>query len=199
MERGNFAKKAEHRINHYFAEYVPPGMDRDQREAETEGIRRSLRDELTEVYGEPRVGVEKIAWLIRHRAGKAATRRRKGTLWSYRRELATPFGTKARATLGLLTLAGAGGWAAVGIVPIEPLPAIGTILLLLIAGWFCARTWLPQHRHLLPTASPVGQGDRGRSRRTHRQERPAAAAGAGGHRRGAHVSLASQRAAGCEQ
>ncbi|GAA2865841.1 hypothetical protein ABT362_59300 [Nonomuraea rubra] len=142
VQRGNFAKKAEHRIDHYFAKYVPPGMDRDQWDAETEGIRRSLRDELTEVYGETRVGVEKIAWLIRHRAGKAATRRRKGTLWSYRRELATPFGTKARATLGLLILAGAGGWAAVGIVPIEPLPAIGTILLLLIAGWFCARTWL---------------------------------------------------------
>ncbi|MEV4077875.1 hypothetical protein [Nonomuraea fuscirosea] len=142
VERGNFAKRAEHRINHYFAKYVPPGMDRDQWEAETEGIRRSLRDELTEVYGETRVGVEKVAWLIRHRAGKAATRRRKGTLWSYRRELATPLGTKVRATLGLLTLAGAGGWAAAGIVPVEPLPAIGTILLLLIAGWICARTWL---------------------------------------------------------
>ncbi|MEV4089593.1 hypothetical protein AB0J43_55950, partial [Nonomuraea fuscirosea] len=32
--------------------YVPPGMDRDQWEAETEGIRRSLRDELTEVYAD---------------------------------------------------------------------------------------------------------------------------------------------------
>ncbi|TYB69340.1 hypothetical protein FXF51_08980 [Nonomuraea sp. PA05] len=141
-ERGNFAKKAEHRINHYFAKYVPPGLDRDQWAAETEGIRRSLRDELTEVYGETRTGVEKIAWLIRHRASQAATRRRKGTLWSYRRELTTPRLTKARAILGFLTLAGAGGWAAAGIVPDEPLSATGTLLLLLISGWFCARTCL---------------------------------------------------------
>ncbi|MFF0775902.1 hypothetical protein ACFYUK_43920 [Nonomuraea wenchangensis] len=142
VERGSFAKRAEHRINHYFATYVPPGVDRDHWLAETEGMRRSLRDELTEVYGGTRVGVERIAWLIRHRASVASTRRRKGTLWSYRRELATPLWTKARAILGLLTLAGAGGWAVVGTVPMEPLSAIGTILLLLLSGWFCARTWL---------------------------------------------------------
>ncbi|WP_440068988.1 hypothetical protein [Streptosporangium sp. OZ121] len=141
-ERGSFAKRAEHRINHYFAKYVPSSVDRDNWLAETEGIRRSLRDELTEVYGETRVGVEKIAWLIRHRASDASTRRGKGTLWSYRQELATPMWTKARAILGLLTLTGGGGWAAVRIVPVEPLPAIGTILLLLIFGWICARTWL---------------------------------------------------------
>ncbi|MFI6927255.1 hypothetical protein ACIBIZ_45495 [Nonomuraea spiralis] len=164
-ERGSFARRAEHRINHYFAKYVPRGMDRDDWLAETEGMRRSLRDELTEVYGETRVGVEKIAWLIRHRASEAATRQRKGMLWSYRRELAAPLGTKARAILGLLTLAGAGGWAAVGTVPVGPLPAIGTILLLLISGWICSRTWLhivlEQRRYAADQAESLSayQGD----------------------------------------
>ena len=141
-ERGSFAKRAEQRINHYFAKYVPPGVDRDHWLVETGGMRLSLRNELTEVYGEAQAGVEKIAWLIRHRASEASTRRRDGTLWSYRQELSTPMRTKARAIVGLLTLTGAGGWAAVGTVPIDPLPTIGTILLLLISGWVCSRTWL---------------------------------------------------------
>ncbi|MEV0196123.1 hypothetical protein [Nonomuraea sp. NPDC050691] len=142
VEIGNFAKQAEHRINHYFAKYLPPGVDRGKWEAETKGIRRSLRDEIATVYGGRRVGVEKIAWLIRHRASDASRRRRKGTLWSYREELATPGRTKALAILGLLTLATGGGWAAVGAVPVEPLRAIGAILLLLVSGGISARAWL---------------------------------------------------------
>jgi len=139
---GSFAKKVENRINYYFAKYLPPGLDRDNWLAETAGIRQSLRDELAAVYEGKRVGVEKIAWLIRHRAGDAGARRRKGVLWSYREELATRGRTKALALLGLLTLASGGGWAAVGTVPVEPLPAIGTILVLLIFGWISARAWL---------------------------------------------------------
>ncbi|MEU0519411.1 hypothetical protein [Streptosporangium sp. NPDC006007] len=138
---GSFAKRVENRINYYFARYLPLSVDRDNWLAETEGIRRSLRDEVAAVYG-TRVGVEKIAWLLRHRAGDASTRRGKGTLWSYRAELATPGRTKALAILGLLTLASGGGWVAVGTVQVEPLPAIGTTLLLLISGWIGARAWL---------------------------------------------------------
>ncbi|MEV4223822.1 hypothetical protein [Nonomuraea sp. NPDC049725] len=141
-ERGSFAKRAEHRIDHYFATYLPPGVDRDNWMVHTRGIRCSLRDELAEVYGETRAGVERIAWLIRHRASDASTRQREGTLWSYRAELATPTRTKALAILGGLTLAGAGGWAAIGAVPVEPLRAIGTIILLLISAWVGARAWL---------------------------------------------------------
>jgi hypothetical protein len=141
-ERGSFAKKAENRIDYYFAKYLPPGVDRDNWMAHTEGIRRSLRDEITAVYGGTGIGVERIAWLVRHRASEASTRHRKGTLWSYREELATSGRTKALAILGLLALAGAGGWAAVGAVPVEPLPAISTILLHLIFGWIGARAWL---------------------------------------------------------
>ncbi|MER6514526.1 hypothetical protein ABT158_47460 [Nonomuraea sp. NPDC001636] len=139
---GSFAKKAENRIDHYFAVYLPPGLDRDNWMARTTGIRRSLRDEIVSVYGGMRIGVERLAWLIRHRASEAGARHRRGTLWSYRQELATPGRTKTQAILGLLALAGGGGWAAVSAVPIEPLRAIGTIFLLLISGWIGSRAWL---------------------------------------------------------
>ncbi|MEU5861672.1 hypothetical protein ABZ815_10900 [Nonomuraea sp. NPDC047529] len=139
---GSFAKKAENRIDHYFARYLPPGVDRDNWMAHTAGIRRGLRDEIAAVYGGRGIGVERLAWLIRHRATQANARHRRGTLRSYREELATPGRTKALAILGLLTLAGGGGWAAVNAVPVEPLPAIGTILLLLVSGWIGSRAWL---------------------------------------------------------
>ncbi|MGW2161115.1 hypothetical protein [Nonomuraea sp. NPDC001699] len=139
---GSFAKKAENRIDHYFARYLPPGVDRDSWMAHTAGIRRGLRDEIAAVYGGRGIGVERLAWLIRHRATQANARHRRGTLRSYREELATPGRTKALAILGLLTLAGGGGWAAVNAVPVEPLPAIGTILLLLASGGIGSRAWL---------------------------------------------------------
>ncbi|MFI9597103.1 hypothetical protein [Nonomuraea sp. NPDC052265] len=141
-EPGSFAKKAENRIDHYFARYLPPGMDRGNWMAHTAGIRRSLRDEIAAVYGGMRIGIERLTWLIRHRATEANARHRRGTLWSYREELAAPGRTKALAILGLLTLAGGGGWAAVSAVPVKPLPAIGTIFLLLISGWIGTRAWL---------------------------------------------------------
>ncbi|NBE99702.1 hypothetical protein FE391_39280 [Nonomuraea sp. KC401] len=139
-ERGSLAKKAEHRINYYFAKYLPFRVDRDNWLAETEGIRRSLRDEIAEVYAG--VGIEKIAWLIRHRARETGERRKREELWSYRTELATPGRTRALAILGLLALASGGGWAAVGAVPVEPALAIVTILFLLISGWISAHAWL---------------------------------------------------------
>jgi hypothetical protein len=157
-ERGSLAKRAEHRINYYFAKYLPPGVDRDNWLAETEGIRRSLRDEIAEVYAG--VGMEKIAWLIRHRAQETGKRRKKGTLWSYRTELATPGRTGALAILGLLALASGGGWAAVGVVPVEPALAIVTILLLLISGWISARTWLHLFLERRRYIADVAESDR---------------------------------------
>ncbi|MET8869656.1 hypothetical protein ABZW11_42570 [Nonomuraea sp. NPDC004580] len=141
-ERGTFAKRTEHRINYYFAKYLPPEVDRDDWLAETAGIRRSLRDEITAVYGQAGIGVDRIAWLIRYRAKKARDLRSKGELWSYRQELATPGWTKARATLGIIALTSGGCWAATGVVLVEPLPAIIALLLLLVCGWISARAWL---------------------------------------------------------
>lgn len=140
-ERGSYANRAEHRITYYFAKYLPSRVSRDTWLAETEGVRRSLRDELAAVYGAAGIGVDKIAWLIRHRAKEAGARRGEGTLWSYRAELAVPVRTRALAILGLLTLASGGGWAAVGGVSVSPAPAIVTILLLLISGGISARAW----------------------------------------------------------
>ncbi|WP_440085756.1 hypothetical protein [Streptosporangium sp. LJ11] len=139
---GGFAKRAKHRIDHYFAIYLPSGVDRDAWLAQTKGIRGSLCEEIAEVYAGIPGGVEKVAWLIRHRASDVSTRHRKGTLWNYREELATPRRTKTLAILGLATLTGGGGLATSGAALIDPLRTIGMMLVLLIAGWIGVRTGL---------------------------------------------------------
>ncbi|MFG1751109.1 hypothetical protein [Streptosporangium sandarakinum] len=139
---GGFARQVEHRFDHYFAIYVPRGVDRDSWLATTAGIRRNIRDEVVEVYRESRIGVEKIAWLIRHRAGDVKTRWENDTLWSYRDELATPPSVKAVTVFGLTAFVVGGFWGVGGAVSASPLSAVCSVGIALIGGWIAARTWL---------------------------------------------------------
>jgi hypothetical protein len=139
---GGFAKKVDQRFDHYFAKYVPSGMDRQVWLAETAGIRRSLRDELVEIYRESRVGAEKISWLIRYLVGDVSDRRQRGTLWSYREELATPPRTRAVTVAGAAAFAGGGIWAVWSAVPADPLSVARSAAFLLAAGWIAAVAWL---------------------------------------------------------
>ncbi|GGQ07350.1 hypothetical protein [Streptosporangium pseudovulgare] len=137
-----FARQVDHRFDYYFAKYVPRGVDRDFWLATTAGIRRSIRDEVVEVYREKRIGVEKIAWLIRHRAGDAKKHWEKGTLWSYREELATPPSAKAVTLLGSVVFVAGGLWAVGGAVSASPLSAVCSTSIALASGWIAARAWL---------------------------------------------------------
>lgn len=136
------AKRVGHRLDYYFATYVPDGIDRDAWLDMTAGIRRSIRDELADIYRDRGVSVERIAWLIRYRATAVVKRFRNGTLWNYRAELATPGLVKAAALLGCTALAGGGAWAAGGAIPAASLTAIPATALALACGWSAARAWL---------------------------------------------------------
>lgn len=139
---GGFTRQVDHRFDYYFAKYVPRGVERDVWLAATAGIRRSIRDEVVDVYRETRVGVEKIAWLIRYRTGDVKDRWEKGTLWSYREELTTPSSIKAVTVLGLTALVVGGIWAVGGAVAADPLSAARSALLVLACGWIASRAWL---------------------------------------------------------
>lgn len=138
---GGFARKVDQRFDHYFARYVPHGVDRDVWLAATAGIRRSMREEIVEVYRETRVGVEKISWLIRYRISDVGRRWQDGTLWNYRKELATPLPARAVTVLGLSALAGGGIWAAGGAVLADPLSGARSTVLVLAGGWIAVRAW----------------------------------------------------------
>jgi hypothetical protein len=140
--QGGFASRVEQQLDHYFNKYVPRHVERQPWLSATAGNRRSIRDEIVEVYRAQRVGVEKISWLIRYRVGDVRRRWENGALWNYQQELATPLRVKARAVSGFAVLAGGGTWAVEAAVKASPLSATRSTVLALVCGWIAARAWL---------------------------------------------------------
>jgi hypothetical protein len=139
---GGFARKVDQRFDYYVNKYAPRGVERAVWLAATGGIRKSTRDELVEIYREQRVGVEKIAWLIRHEVSHIKMRWEKGTLWDYREELATSLPTRVTAVLGFAALAVCGSWAVVSALQATPLSAAISTVSVLLGGWVAVRSWL---------------------------------------------------------
>ncbi|MCQ0013774.1 hypothetical protein [Actinomadura madurae] len=139
---GGFADEVGRRMDHYFARYVPRSTGRSVWLADTAGIRRCLRDEIVEVYREQRIGVERIAWLIRYRVGDVRTRWENDTLWNYRRQLATPPATKLLTILGLILLVPGVTRTLDVAVRIDPLSAVRMATFALPAAVIAAHAWL---------------------------------------------------------
>ncbi|MGW5265708.1 hypothetical protein ACWEQG_32440 [Microbispora sp. NPDC004025] len=136
-----FARRVDHQLAYYLAKYVPHGMDREVWLTWTAGIRRRIRDEVADAYRDTGDKVEEFNWLIRYRAGEVARRWDKGTLWSYRQDLATLPRTMATALLGTLACAAGGAWAVSGAVQAGGLIGIRSIALLVVASWIAGRAW----------------------------------------------------------
>ncbi|GLW22816.1 hypothetical protein Mame01_28590 [Microbispora amethystogenes] len=144
------AKRVDHQFTYYLGKYVPYGMDRETWLTWTAGIRRRMRDEVADAYRDTGDKVEEFNWLIRHRAGRLKCQWERGTLWNYRRELATPPRTMAAAVFGTLAFATGGVWVAGEAVRAGGLVGIRSIALVVVAGWVAGRSWMLialAHRH----------------------------------------------------
>lgn len=138
---GGFADNVSHRFDHYFAVYVPKSTNREEWLAATVGIKRSLRDEIVELYREKRVRVGRVDWLIRYLVARVSQRWENGTLWQYRERYKVQARTKVWcvASLGLLV-------AATLVVVVTaargaPVPTIVAALVLLLSSIKAARQW----------------------------------------------------------
>ncbi len=137
-----FARRVDKQFDHYFAKYVPRGVERSVWLAETAGIRRSMRNEIVEIYRESRTSAEQISWLIRHRVGDVRRRWENGTLWEHEWKLAASLATKAEAVAGLAILIGGGLCAVTAALQTAPLSAARSIAVAVVAGWAAAHAWL---------------------------------------------------------
>lgn len=100
-----FADKVDKTFDHFFATNRLPDTARGEWMKQTAAIRRAMRHEIVEVYRDSRIPIEEISWLIKHRARRTRDRWQDGSLWDYRRELATPLPQRAAA---ILLIAGGG-------------------------------------------------------------------------------------------
>lgn len=137
-----FARRVDQRLEYYFAKRVPRGFDSASWLRWTVGIRKSLRDEIVGAYGETWRGVDKINWLIRHRAEDVKTRWENGTLWNYRHELATPPLVQAATVLGAMAFGLGAYWAARGALAADPLYAVSSLVLVTMGAWLAGRAFL---------------------------------------------------------
>lgn len=140
--QGGFADQVDRMFDHYFARYVPDGASRSEWLAGTSGIRRTLRDEIVEIYRERRVSAKAIAWLIRYEVSEVKRGWQNGRLLAYRRELRTPATTLLASLGGLGVLSVGACWVIQSAIRERPLGGSVAALLSLVSALVAARGWL---------------------------------------------------------
>lgn len=131
---GGFASQVDHSFTHYFALYVPDGVDREVWLARTAGIRRTLRNEIVELYREQRIGVDRVNWLIRHMVSDVKKRWNEGSLLEHREHYRIDPATKVRCLLALTTLVLAAVSVIVAAIQTHPFLATIATLVALASG-----------------------------------------------------------------
>lgn len=139
---GGFASRVDHSFTHYFTKYVPNGADREVWLAHTAGIRRTLRDEIVELYRESRIGVDRVNWLIRHMVSDVRKRWEAGALLEHREQYRIKPATKVRCSLSLTALVLATVGIIVAAIRTGPFPAAIATLVALASGRVATLRWL---------------------------------------------------------
>ncbi|MEV6983940.1 hypothetical protein AB0M95_22150 [Sphaerisporangium sp. NPDC051017] len=140
--QGGFAAAIDRQFDHYFARYVPPGVDRGQWLAYTAGIRESLRDEVVYLYRESRTEAKRVAWLTRYLVSDVRRRWQAGTLWEYRDRLRVPLSTKMLFALGAAAVVASAGVVMDAASRAESGTTLVPVVIALVSGWAAVRGWL---------------------------------------------------------
>ncbi|MFD4194131.1 6TM ABC transporter family protein [Amycolatopsis thermoflava] len=131
---GGFTEQVDAAFDWYFHRYAPRDADRRQWLSETAGFRRSLRDEIAEIYREQRTGVDKIRWLIRFLVRQVALGWEHGTLWEYRKRYRVAVDTKVWCGVALGAAAATCAAVVWTVLRAEPVGAVIACLLTAASG-----------------------------------------------------------------
>lgn len=137
-----FTNRMDSWFDHYSNKYLPKEGNRQTYLADTEGIRRTLRDEVVEIYREERVKDKAVTWLVRHLISEVRNRWENGTLWEYRSTYRTDPATKLQCCLGLAVMFLASIYVINAVIRIEPVATVIATLLVLVTGRSGAAAWL---------------------------------------------------------
>jgi hypothetical protein len=137
-----FARDVDHRFAHYFSRYVPRDTDREEWLRQTEGIRRTLRDEIVETYRESRVSAAQVAWIIRYRVAEVKRQWEAGRLLAHQQELRMPLSVQTVVISSVIVAAVAVLQIVQAAIRIDPLPALGWSIAAGVVTYSGARVWL---------------------------------------------------------
>lgn len=99
-----FTNRLRHSFDHYFGVRVPHGFATPDWLARTAPLRAGLVAEISFLYRESRVGVDRLNWLVRHLAEDARDRQNAGTLFDDAGQNRAPASSKALAVAALAVL-----------------------------------------------------------------------------------------------
>lgn len=126
---GGFASKVRRAFDFYVAKYRPRGVAADDWLSRTEGTRRSIGNEIIDLYRESRVDASRVAWLLRHEAGQIRNMWKSQPSLAYTRDQRAVPGLSASGLGGMAILGGGSLWVLVAAFGVDVLLAIETAFL----------------------------------------------------------------------
>jgi hypothetical protein len=137
--RGGFADQIDRAFDEFFVSLVPDGMELADWLAETLGVRKTLRDEIVEIYRDAKVKADQVRWLIRYLASEVRDAWVAGTQQDYRKAYRTPPWVKALCALSVVVSVIAALFVVVVAVPVHPLIGLLATIAAICAGWAAVR------------------------------------------------------------
>ncbi|HEX5404241.1 MAG TPA: hypothetical protein VFX16_18280, partial [Pseudonocardiaceae bacterium] len=139
---GGFADRVDQLFNRYFIKYLPKGEDPHVWLVGTVGIRKTLRDEVVNLYREDSVDDMQISWLVRYMVSDVRKRWQNGTLHDYRERYRIRRSTKVLCCLGLSVLFSTGITVIEATIRTTPVTGSLTMVVVLIGGRSAVTRWL---------------------------------------------------------
>jgi hypothetical protein len=140
--QGGFANKIDNSFAFYFAKYVPRGFEREYWLEATQGIRRTLRDEIVEIYRESRIPAERVNWLIRYLVGEQRKLWESGRQLDYRARYATPWSTKVLCIVASLVFIVATAASFAAAIHVDPIFMLLAAFGVGKSAWTTAPLWM---------------------------------------------------------
>ncbi|SQD95012.1 conserved membrane hypothetical protein [Parafrankia sp. Ea1.12] len=132
---GAFAKKIDHDLKNRVATNPPSGIAPAEWLQWTARTRRSIANEIINLYWERWIGADRVAWLLQHEAWQMQRMWRGGTNLSYTRAQRAVPGLGAYGLVGIAVLAGGGLWTLVATAGVEVLLALETAIFVTAAAY----------------------------------------------------------------
>jgi hypothetical protein len=137
--RGGFADKVDRAFDEFFASPVPDGIELADWLAQTSGVRKTMRNEIVEIYRDSKVKADEVRWLIRYLVDEVRKTWAAGTQRDYRKAYRTPLWTKLLCALAVVVSAIAALSVVVVAVPVHPLIGLLSTIAAIWAGWAAVR------------------------------------------------------------
>ena len=134
VPRGGFADKVERAFAEFFVSRAPEKLELADWLAETSGMRRTLRDEIVDIYRDSKVEAEQVRWLIRDLVDEVGRIWVAGAQQDYRKAYLTPRSTKALCGMSVAVSGIAALPVVIMAVPLHPLVGVLTTVTAIWAG-----------------------------------------------------------------